>query len=396
MRYKARGELSNSASTSKAWRPDLRSLRCEDAELANALSKQVLAVSDLTIHELKTTTSEASERASSHWSWAQWFALIGAGILFVEIWTLAAWFSDRPHQVNQFATTGSVNWYACTIYESVVLVVAIGVGFNVVRGCVREGRLTFDAMFVLSGMLMFWADANPNFFAPVLLYSSNFVNVNSPQGHMPFAINPAIGSMPDPILITIPLESCGLLAAAMGIGAVAGWLRRRHPAISTQKLIGLLVLGGAVVEILVELPMVAFGLWTYTTPAAISIPLGGGRRLSLIEIVAGTSFFLLPALVRLFKNDRGETLVERGLQGKRPAARAALLFLAMYSFTELLAWGPALVPDLLSSLYERPWPHLANYLVNDTCDAPGITGTTYGLCPGSPGYRMPIRSSKAR
>lgn len=350
-------------------------------------------MSDLTIHEVKTKPSKANERDSSHWSWAQWSALIGAVILFVEIWTLVAWLSDHPHQVNQFATIGSVNWWACTIYESLGLVLAIAVGSYVVRGCIRERRLTFDAAFLLSGSLMFWADANPNFFAPVLLYSSNFVNLNSPQGHMPFAINPVIGSMPDPILITVPLESCGLLAVAMAIGAVARWLRTRYPGISTQKLVGLLVLGGVVVEILVELPMVGFGLWTYTTPAGISIPFGGGRRLSLIEVVAGTSFLLLPALLRLFKNDRGETLVERGLQGKKPVARAVILVLAVYSFTEILAWGPALVPDLLSSLYERPWPHLANYLVNDTCDAPGITGTAYGPCPGSPSYRMPIRTS---
>lgn len=84
-------------------------------------------MSDLTIREVKTKPSKANQRDSSHWSWAHWSALIGAVILFVEIWTLVAWSSDRPHQVNQFATIGSVNWWACTIYESLGLVVAIAV-----------------------------------------------------------------------------------------------------------------------------------------------------------------------------------------------------------------------------------------------------------------------------
>lgn len=84
-------------------------------------------MSDLTIREGRTKPSKVNERDSSHWSWAQWSALIGAVILFVEIWTLVAWLSDRRHQVNQFAAIGSVNWYACTIYESLGLVVAIAV-----------------------------------------------------------------------------------------------------------------------------------------------------------------------------------------------------------------------------------------------------------------------------
>jgi hypothetical protein len=46
-------------------------------------------------------------------------------------------------------------------------------------------------------------------------------------------------------------------------------------------------------------------------------------------------------------------------------------------------------PDVIQSFYQAQWPTLPNYLVNDVCDAPGVAGSPYGLCPGSVGYRMP-------
>jgi Spirocyclase AveC-like len=272
--------------------------------------------------------------------------------------------------------------------EIVIVIVSFVVAVIVVRGCVRERRLTFDAAFCLAGMLMWWADLNGSFINPQLLFSSNLVNVNSPLGHMPFVINKSMGIQPDPILFTIPIESFALLGVVMFVSGVARRLRSRYPAWSTARLIVTLAVASMLVEVAIEGTIVSLGLWTYTTPSGASLPLGGGRRLSIAEIAAGTCFWLLPSLLRMFKDDRGETLIERRLP-KRPRVRGVVLFLAMYAFTEFLAWGPAVGPDYITSFYAQQWPKLPNYLVNDVCNAPGVTDSVYGACPGSPGYRMP-------
>jgi hypothetical protein len=48
---------------------------------------------------------------------------------------------------------------------------------------------------------------------------------------------------------------------------------------------------------------------------------------------------------------------------------------------------------IISAFYQGHWQETPSHLVNDVCNAPGITGTRYGTCPGDPGFRMPGRHS---
>ena len=336
---------------------------------------------------------QAPAGTGRRWSWSQYLAIIAIPIAVVQIWTLTAWLLDRPHQITEFREHGTLNWWACRFYEGLGLVLVAIVVPWVLRQCIRQRRLTFDAHFLLAGATIFWGDAAVNFFVPTFLYSSNFVNLNNPLGHMPFMVNPDMGRLPDPLLFSVPLETAGLLVAAIAMGALAKWFRQRYPGISTPKLIGLLVVVALAVEVLVELPIIAMGLWTYTSPPLMSVGLGGGHRYPFPALIAGTCFFMVPALLRLFKDDRGRTLIERGMDHYHPAKRGAVTFLALYATLQILVWGPATVPVLLYGPYQEEWPEYEEYLVNDVCDAPGIAGTRYGPCPGSPGFRMPGRTS---
>jgi hypothetical protein len=102
----------------------------------------------------------------------------------------------------------------------------------------------------------------------------------------------------------------------------------------------------------------------------------------------------LPSALRIFTDDRGRTLVERGLDGVPARTRSAITMLAVYGFFQLVMWLGAIAPTWPVGLYATPMPKLPAHIVNDICDAPGITGTRYGACPGSPGYRMPGRHSR--
>lgn len=328
------------------------------------------------------------------WSWPQYLALVGLPILFLQTWTVVAWLADDAHQVTASRTPYSLNWWAARGYEALALLVFVVVAFVVVRRCVRERRLTFDAILLSCGMTIWWSDLGINAFGPAYLMSSNWVNLNNPLGHLPGMVNPDIGSAPDPILFTIPLESGGILLGVWLICWIAGRIRQRRPDISTAKLVLALFAIGLALDLILEVPLVALGLWSYPAPSWMSLGFAhGGLRYPAAEWLSGGMVFLFFGLLRLFKDDRGHTIVERGLDHLPPARRTATTVLATYAVTQLIAWGPPTWIDLAYVPYEQPWVHTPGYVLNDACDAPGVTGTRYGPCPGSPGYRMPGRAS---
>jgi hypothetical protein len=65
----------------------------------------------------------------------------------------------------------------------------------------------------------------------------------------------------------------------------------------------------------------------------------------------------------------------------------------LYGALQLITIVPGNWFVIATGPYEEPWPKLPRDLVGNICDAPGITGTAYGPCPGSPGFRMPGRTT---
>lgn len=335
----------------------------------------------------------AASRPGKGWSWPHYLAAIGLPILVLNVWTVIAWLADGPSQVTEFRDHGSVSWYAVRVVEGVTVLGSILVVIYLVRGCRRARRiLTFEVMFCLAGATLFWADFALNFFQPVFLVSSNFVNLNTTCGHMPFVVNPDCGRAPDPLLFFFLLEAFLILACALGVSKLVGRARSHWPGISTAKLFGF-VLGIGMALALVEILMLALGVWAYAGPRGISFSPGHGTQYHVfVWLETGLTFGLFSALY-VFRNDKGQTLVERGLEHHTPRTRKAITMMALYASLQLVTWGPGTVPLVALSFYQDGWAKMPAHLVNDLCDAPGVEGTRYGPCPGSPGYRMPGRHS---
>ena len=320
-------------------------------------------------------------------------AAVGIPFLIWEGWTVVAWLADGPYQITQFRDRDSASWYAARVFEGLVIVVSIAVLVYVVRGCLRARRLlTFDVMFCLCAGTVVNGDI-PNLIQPTFMNSSNWVNLNAMCGHMPFVVNPDCGRAPDPILFTGLLSLFGYLGLALVATAAVRWGRRRWPRTSTAKLVTLVLLGGVALDLVLEpAVMIPLRLWSWA-PMPFSVHLGGGFRYPWIEALAGGLAFGMFVAVYAFRDDHGRTLVERGLDRHSPRARKAISMLALYGFFQLGLWGVANMPMIALGFYQQQWPNLPAHIVNDLCDAPGIQNTRYGPCPGSPGYRMPGRTS---
>lgn len=335
----------------------------------------------------------ADSRPGTRWSWPHFLALIGAPILVWNAWTVIAWLADGPHQVTEFRDRDSLSWYFARVAEGLTVLGSLLVILCLVRGCRRAHRiLTFDVMLCLACATIFWSDFGTNFFQPMFLMSSNFINLNNTCGHMPFVVNPDCGRAADPIPFLFLAETFLFPACAIGVCKLVGRARTAWPRISAAKVFGLVLLIG-MVGALLEVLMIALGLWTYTGPRWMSLSPGRGTQWHVVVWLETGLFFVFLSAIRVFRDDKGQTLVDRGLEHHKPRARKAITMMALYACVQLVSWGPGTMPLMAVSFYQDGWAKMPAYLVNDVCDAPGIEETRYGGCPGSPGYRMPGRHS---
>jgi hypothetical protein len=328
------------------------------------------------------------------WSWPHYLALLGAPVIVWNAWTVAAWLVAGPHQITQYRSSGHpVDWWGARVFEALAVVIAVAVAVHVIRGC-RASRkvLTFDLMFCLAAATQFWGDAGVNFMAPTITISTSWVNLNATCGHMPLVVNPDCGRTPDPILFLFLLETFVPLGAAILFGRMVNRIRVRRPEVSTARLVWLVIAAGFGLALLEPLVIIPLHLWNYPgTPPAID--LGGGFRYPVWEVACFGLWFGVLAAVRIFRDDSGRTIVERGLEHHRPRTRRAITLMALYTIFQIAIWGFASMPYWVLGVHQHPWPPEPRQLVNGMCDAPGVTGTRYGPCPGSPRFRMPVAGS---
>ena len=342
---------------------------------------------------MPTIPTEAAGVGRPRWRWPHYLALAAVPVLGLQVWTVTTWLADGPRQVTEFRERTSASWYGAHAVEAAMLIVASAVIVHLVRDVRRQGRLlTFDVMFCLCGATLWWADEALNFWVPNFLPSSNFVNLTNPCGHLPFVVNPDCGRVPDAILFFFLVETFGVLGAAMVAGAGIRRLRARFPHLSTAQVVLVIFAVGLAIDVTWESASVGIGLWNYTLSPALHLG-KAGARFPLVEALAGGVWFATFIVIRNFKDDRGRSFLERGLDHHRPRTRSAITLLAMYGLFQFVMWVPGNLPQALASFYQPRWPRMPAHIVNDACDAPGVSGTRYGPCPGSPGFRMPGRRS---
>jgi hypothetical protein len=324
------------------------------------------------------------------WAPVHYLAIIGVCLLVWEASTLAGWIADGPSPVNATRTTFSASWYAARVFEGLAVLMACVMATSVVRGCLRARRLTLDGMFVICGALAYWTDPFLNFLQPIFSYSSNWVNLSDWTCHVPFWRNPNGCLMPEPVLFTGLVYAFGILLFARLVGAAMGAARRRWPGISRLRLVGIAIGLTLGIDFALEAPPILLHLWAYPgQPTALTIPFGGGTGYPLVEGVAFAIAIGGMAAIRFFRDDRGRSVVERGLDRLRSVhLRSLISVLALTGAMQgaLIGLNAA---DAAFGLYSSPYPTIPAHVLNGLCGA----ATTYGPCPGSPGYRMPIRGS---
>ena len=338
-----------------------------------------------------TRSARPAAPQRGRWAWQQWLALLSVPLLIWQTWTIVAWLAHGPHQITQYRDRSTAAWAAARIFEPLMVVIALVLLVYVVRGCIRERRLTFDAMLCITGLSMAWLDPFEMFFQPVFLYSSNWTNLSSWCSYIPFVINVDCSRIPEPLPFLPLIYTFGVLGCTMLAGVLIRRVRARRPNISFLAMLSIVAVFGVLFDIALEYPMMVMHLWNYPGfPDAFSL-IGGGHRLPLGEVIGAALFWGGLSMLRNWKDDRGRTFLERGMEHVTSSRRRTVIQLFALITIGQLTLLAADWECAVWGLYSSPYVGLPAHVVNSVCDAGGFTNTRYGPCPGSPGYRIPLR-----
>lgn len=329
----------------------------------------------------------------------QFWAIIGAAFFLFEGYVWIRWISGPYFKPTGTGPDRMSTFDMYTVIGMQVLAVVgslLCIWYWIVRPWIRLRRLTTDGMIALCVMATCFYDPAANYTSTTLLYNANLLNFGSwTMGSWPGWTSPNGNLLPEPILVT----PGGYLFGVYGQVVFVLWLLRkyvqRRAETSVLSLIFIISVGITLFDTLAELLLIRTGEYMYP---------GGIRELTLF---AGTwyqfplteAFFFgglalsAAAALQFFKNDKGQTIVETGLDQLKVGGfrKQWIKFLALFGFVHLSFFMLYLLPNMWLATHSDPYPSqykngmpLPSYYINNMC----VYGERRDQCPG-PGVSIP-------
>jgi len=272
--------------------------------------------------------------------------------------------------------TGTKAW-ALSI-QTISILLFLGTAIHVVRQCRRRHTLTFDAVLVAAWLLSWWQDPILNYLRPVFFYNAYLVNLGSwtsripgwqsPNGHL-LAEPLFAGSIYGWMLLTSMLTCAGMRLA-----------KRHRPNIGVPGLL----LAAFVTMFFFDLVLEGFFVRTrlYSYAATIhDLSLFGDKayHFPVYESVLWGSVWAAVGSLRYFRNDRGLSIAERGVDKLpvSPRKRNVLRLLAVTGFINVVFVVFYNVPIQFFAVQVDKMPEHPTYLRSGLCG----DDTAYP-CPG--------------
>jgi len=326
------------------------------------------------------------------WPLSYYLALAALPLLAYEAWTLVGWLHSGPHAVTAGRDAYSFSWWWARGIEVVAVTIALTLLVSAVRQSRRAGRMSFELKLWIALLLTSFWDSVTNVLQPIWFYSSDFVNLNEWWGHAPGFVSPAGGHEPFPVVALVFLYPCFVLESRLAVKAWSA-LRRAYPGISDVRLVAVGLLGALAVGSLISMTFVLPHLWAGPGMGPMILSTHS-YRWSFAEFAYVGTWSTVICALRYFVDDRGLPLTERGFEHLPPFRRDLAGVLATTAWCSLAVIVLSMVVTV-SGLYARPYPTgYPAHLPNVVCQIPGdpdTAGNAYGPCPGSPGFRIPLR-----
>ncbi len=292
------------------------------------------------------------------------WAAAGGLLLALQLYVWIRWVSG-PYFVRVPAGPSDPPTYMKAILTTNAVLMCIGlpvaIWWFLVRPWLREHRITLDGLLLVSCSLFFFQDPLLNYLNTWCTYNTWLWNRGSWSSHIPGWVSPESPGrqVAEPLLINATGYGMVLMLAIAGC-----WIMRRMksrwPGMSNVRLIvatyAVAILADFVMEGLVMLPA---GLYTY--PAAIrsvSVFAGTYHQWPVYEGLMWGGVMTALSCLRFFTDDRGRTVVERGLDQVRGgfARQQFVRFLAIFAAVSCCSFFLYNVPAQWLGMHADPWP----------------------------------------
>lgn len=313
-----------------------------------------------------------------------WVA-IGALWLALMAWVWGGWIVSGDFKANKLGSSVAPHSYKVFIHSVEVFAVAVTLWILwrfVLSGRLRTGSLTFDGLFFLACWTLFFQEPWINWTSYQFMYSTVGINFGSWTSHIPLWSSPNSQLVPVPIvwagtaylwLVAIPAYAGSRLMSA---------LRARHPGIGFFRLIGTTFAAYVVFDLILETVIVRTQLFSYaSTVPSLTLFAGHKYQFPLYETVSWCSTYLGLACIHHFRDDRGRTFVERGIDALRIGGRRRTFarWLAVMGACQLVMLFTYNIPYAYWGLRAGPTP---KSLVDATWRNGGVCGPgTRYACP---------------
>jgi hypothetical protein len=259
----------------------------------------------------------------------------------------------------------------------------------------REGALTFDGMFLIAWFSA-WAmqDSWFNYSRQWFNYNAALFNLGCPQCEVPFWQSPYPERVAEPLFVA-SLYIFALFMGCVVCNAVMRAAKRRWPRIGTLGLVGVALGTMAVADVVCEIIWARTGTFSYVAAIPeVTLFAGHYYQYPVTQAIIWGFPWGLIACLRYFRNDRGETLAERGLSRLRVRGgrRSAVRLLAVIGIVNTVFFLTSNIPNQFFGLHAGAVPQdvlSRSYFLNGQC-GPG----TDQACPG-PRVPMPVGPDSA-
>lgn len=267
------------------------------------------------------------------------WASIGAAILAFQVFIWAKWITGPNLERVPVGPDDPPTWMKFTIWSVLILgffLAAYSLWRFVIRPWRTEGRLSLDGMMCLAFGLSYFQDPLFNYSGTWLTYNSYMPNWGSWLSEIPGSIAPATpgAQFAESPLWVLPLFIYILLPVCMLMNLVMRRAKARWPSVSTLRLVLIAWLLATVFTLVLEAAvLMPLGFYTYAGAfPGTSVNPSHFYKYPVYEAVIWGALWAGWACLRYFRNDRGETIAERGIEHVRatPAQKTGIRFLAVF------------------------------------------------------------------
>lgn len=324
------------------------------------------------------------------------WAIFGVFFLSIEVIAIGGWLLSGPERTpsGPDPLPGYMSFFVHFFEIGSVVGGAVFAYYFLIRPWRREGRITLDGLLCIVFVSTFWQDSLLNYFQPWYTWNNAFFNLGAWYPWVPGWLSPNSSVTVEPLLLGLPIYMYFNLGGAILLCRFMRMVKERRPQVGPVGLIAACWIAALAFDLLVEIPSLRTGVWAY--PGGIEwLTLFHGHyyQFPIYEGLLVATWFTALASCRYFRNDKGQTFGERGLdelrvKGPKKTGVRFLALVGIINFAVMVAYS---IPSAIVGLYSSPWPEditSRSYFMNGA-----YCGEKKNQACGGPGVPIPRRDS---